>query len=89
MYSLHTPTACGGIGGITPSAGAAIPIMAGAGTAGTARVGVGASVGAAGTEVGMAAGGDTTTIIIPDFTPVDIGEDTDRAIHTPTAVLRE
>lgn len=40
MHSRHLPTAYGGIGGITPMAGVAIPIMAGAGTAGTVRAGV-------------------------------------------------
>lgn len=64
MACTHTlsplsPTACGGTGVITPTAGAAIPIMAGDGTAGTVRAG--ASAGAAGMA---AAGGDTITIII-------------------------
>ena len=36
----HLPTAYGGIGGITPMAGVAIPIMAGVGTVGMVRAGV-------------------------------------------------
>ena len=58
-HSLHSPIVCGGIGVITPTVGAAIPTMAGDGTAGT--VPVGASDGEAGMQV---AGGDTITIII-------------------------
>ena len=69
MLSLHSPTACGGIGAITLMVGAAILTMAGDGTAGTVRAGV--SVGAAGTAV---AGGDTiiTITIIPDIIPVAV-----------------
>ena len=53
MLSLHSPTACGGIGAITLMVGAVILTMAGDGTAGTVRAG--ALAGAAGTAV---AGGD-------------------------------
>ena len=84
MLSLHSPTACGGIGAITLMVGAAILTMAGDGTAGTVRVGV--SAGAAGTAV---VGGDTiiittTTTIILDgiMEAVAIGE-----MHIPIDVL--
>ena len=40
MLSLHSPTACGGIGAITLMVGAVILTMAGDGTAGTVRAGV-------------------------------------------------
>lgn len=61
--SPHSPTACGGIGAITHTVGAAILTMAGDGTAGTVRAG--ASAGVAGTVAGTAAGGDTITTITP------------------------
>ena len=69
MLSLHSPTACGGIGAITLMVGAVILTMAGDGTAGTVRAG--ALAGAAGTAV---AGGDTiiTITIIPDIIPVAV-----------------
>ena len=69
MLSLHSPTACGGIGAITLMVGAVILTMAGDGTAGTVRAG--ALAGAAGTVV---AGGDTiiTITIIPDIIPVAV-----------------
>ncbi len=86
MLSLHSPTACGGIGAITLMVGAAILTMAGDGTAGTVRVGV--SAGAAGTAV---VGGDTiiittTTTIILDgiMEAVAIGE-----MHIPIDVHLE
>ena len=88
MLSLHSPTACGGIGAITLMVGAAILTMAGDGTAGTVRAG--ALAGAAGTAV---AGGDIiiTITIIPDIIPVadtGVGGIT-RAIRIPTVVLQE
>ena len=69
MLSLHSPTACGGIGAITLMVGAVILTMAGDGTAGTVRAG--ALAGAAGTAV---AGGDIiiTITIIPDIIPVAV-----------------
>lgn len=86
MLSLHSPTACGGIGAITLMVGAVILTMAGDGTAGTVRVGV--SAGAAGTAV---VGGDTiiittTTTIILDgiMEAVAIGE-----MHIPIDVHLE
>lgn len=39
MHFLPSPTVCGGIGAITLSVGAAIPIMAGVGTVGMVQVG--------------------------------------------------
>lgn len=88
MLSLHSPTACGGIGAITLMVGAAILTMAGDGTAGTVRAG--ALAGAAGTAV---AGGDIiiTITIIPDIIPVEdtgVG-DTGHVIRIRTVVLRE
>ena len=80
MLSLHSPTACGGIGAITLMVGAAILTMAGDGTAGLA--------GAAGTAV---AGGDIiiTITIIPDIIPVAvvIGEVAIGEMHIPIDVL--
>lgn len=88
MLSLHSPTACGGIGAITLMVGAAILTMAGDGTAGTVRAG--ALAGAAGTAV---AGGDIiiTITIIPDIIPVEdtgVG-DIGHVIRIRTVVLRE
>lgn len=88
MLSLHSPTACGGIGAITLMVGAAILTMAGDGTAGTVRAG--ALAGAAGTAV---AGGDIiiTITIIPDIIPVEdtgVG-DIGHVIRIHTVVLRE
>ena len=91
MLSLHSPTACGGIGAITLMVGAAILTMAGDGTAGTVRAG--ALAGAAGTAV---AGGDIiiTITIIPDIIPVAvvigevaIGEVAIGEMHIPIDVL--
>ena len=88
MLSLHSPTACGGIGAITLMVGAAILTMAGDGTAGTVRAG--ALAGAAGTAV---AGGDIiiiiTITIIPDIIPVAvvIGEAAIGEMHIPIDVL--
>ena len=76
MLSLHSPTACGGIGAITLMVGAVILTMAGDGTAGTVRAG--ALAGAAGTAV---AGGD----IIP--VAVVIGEAAIGEMHIPIDVL--
>lgn len=90
MLSLHSPTACGGIGAITLMVGAAILTMAGDGTAGTVRAGAlaGALAGAAGTAV---AGGDIiiTITIIPDIIPVAvvIGEAAIGEMHIPIDVL--
>ena len=86
MLSLHSPTACGGIGAITLMVGAVILTMAGDGTAGTVRAG--ALAGAAGTAV---AGGDITITIIPDIIPVEdtgVG-DIGHVIRIRTVVLRE
>lgn len=44
MLSPPSPTACGGIGAITPTVGGAILIMVMAGTAGIARVGASAGM---------------------------------------------
>ena len=84
MLSLHSPTACGGIGAITLMVGAVILTMAGDGTAGTVRAG--ALAGAAGTAV---VGGDpiiitTTTTLLLDgiMEAVAIGE-----MHIPIDVL--
>ena len=84
MLSLHSPTACGGIGAITLMVGAVILTMAGDGTAGTVRAG--ALAGAAGTAV---AGGDITITIIPDIIPVAvvIGEAAIGEMHIPIDVL--
>lgn len=89
MLSRHSPTACGGIGVITPMDGEDILTMATAGTVGMARVGASASVGAAGMA---AAGGDTITIIIPVAAGIpvaDTGEvaDIGRIIPILTDVL--
>ena len=68
MLSPLSAIRCGGTGVIARMAGGDIPIMAGAGTAGTVLIG--ASAGEAGMAVGMVAGmlagmaaGDTRTII--------------------------
>ena len=84
MLSLHSPTACGGIGAITLMVGAVILTMAGDGTAGTVRAG--ALAGAAGTAV---AGGDITITIIPDIilVAVVIGEAAIGEMHIPIDVL--
>ena len=86
ILSLHSPTACGGIGAITLMVGAVILTMAGDGTAGTVRAG--ALAGAAGTAV---AGGDIiiTITIIPDIIPVAvvIGEVAIGEMHIPIDVL--
>ena len=84
MLSLHSPTACGGIGAITLMVGAVILTMAGDGTVGTVRAG--ALAGAAGTAV---AGGDTIITIIPDIIPVAvvIGEAAIGEMHIPIDVL--
>ena len=84
MLSLHSPTACGGIGAITLMVGAVILTMAGDGTAGTVRAG--ALAGPAGTAV---AGGDITITIIPDIIPVAvvIGEAAIGEMHIPIDVL--
>lgn len=85
-----SPTACGGTGVIIPTVGVVILTMAG--TAGTAPLGAGDSVGAAGT---VAAGGDitiiTTTIraIITAVMGAAIGmTDMEAGTCTPAAVLR-
>ena len=84
MLSLHSPTACGGIGAITLMVGAVILTMAGDGTAGTVRAG--ALAGAAGTAV---AGGDITISIVPDIirVAVVIGEAAIGEMHIPIDVL--
>ena len=84
MLSLHSPTACGGIGAITLMVGAVILTMAGDGTAGTVRAG--ALAGAAGTAVAVV---DITITIIPDIIPVAvvIGEAAIGEMHIPIDVL--